>query len=147
MKYIIVGLYFWVIFGTFWVVFSRRNRVTLYFGVWVAKWFGFKPKIPIWVNFAGSCNRKSWYILCPFGQFYCYCKNVRAIWLFLGRMVYFSPFWYFVPRKIWQPFSLLCVVPSIPVEINIHVIGTFRIGKVHELKFEMTLGYSKTWCW
>jgi hypothetical protein len=23
-----------------------------------------------------------------------------------GNLVYFSPFWYFVPRKIWQPRSL-----------------------------------------
>jgi hypothetical protein len=26
----------------------------------VARWFVFKPKIPIWVNFEGSCNGKSW---------------------------------------------------------------------------------------
>jgi hypothetical protein len=28
------------------------------------------------------------------------------LWTFdvvLGILVYFSPFWYFVPRKIWQP--------------------------------------------
>jgi hypothetical protein len=29
----------------------------------VARWFVFKPKMPIWVNFGGSCNEKSWYIL------------------------------------------------------------------------------------
>jgi hypothetical protein len=29
----------------------------------VARWFVFKPKIPIWVNFGGSWNGKSWYIL------------------------------------------------------------------------------------
>jgi hypothetical protein len=23
--------------------------------------------------------------------------------IFCGHLVYFSPFWYFVPRKIWQP--------------------------------------------
>jgi hypothetical protein len=23
--------------------------------------------------------------------------------LFCGNLVYFSPFWYFGPRKIWQP--------------------------------------------
>jgi hypothetical protein len=23
--------------------------------------------------------------------------------IFCGQLVYFSPFWYFVPRKIWQP--------------------------------------------
>jgi hypothetical protein len=31
-----------------------------------------------------------WYILLPFGIFY-------------GYLVYVSPFWYAVPRKIWQP--------------------------------------------
>jgi hypothetical protein len=28
------------------------------------------------------------------------------LWIFgivCGNLVYFSPFWYFVPRKIWQP--------------------------------------------
>jgi hypothetical protein len=30
------------------------------------------------------------YILCPFG-------------IFNGYLVYFPPFWYVVPRKIWQP--------------------------------------------
>jgi hypothetical protein len=29
----------------------------------VARWFVFKPKIPIRVKFGGSCNGKSWYIL------------------------------------------------------------------------------------
>jgi hypothetical protein len=27
------------------------------------------------------------------------------IGLFCGTLVYFSPFWYVVPRKIWQPCS------------------------------------------
>jgi hypothetical protein len=30
-----------------------------------ARWFVFKPKIPIWVNFGGYCNEKSWSILQP----------------------------------------------------------------------------------
>jgi hypothetical protein len=25
--------------------------------------------------------------------------------IFCGNLVYFSPLWYFVPRKIWQPWS------------------------------------------
>jgi hypothetical protein len=29
----------------------------------VARWFVFKPKIPIWLNFGGSCYGKSRYIL------------------------------------------------------------------------------------
>jgi hypothetical protein len=29
----------------------------------VARWFIFKPKIPIWDNFGGPWNGKCWYIL------------------------------------------------------------------------------------
>jgi hypothetical protein len=29
----------------------------------VARWFVFKPKIPIWVKFGGPWNGKGWYIL------------------------------------------------------------------------------------
>jgi hypothetical protein len=36
----------------------------------VARWFIFKPKIPIWVNFGGPWNGKCWYILGPYGIFY-----------------------------------------------------------------------------
>jgi hypothetical protein len=32
----------------------------------------FKPKIPIWVIFGGSCNGRCWHILLPFGLFYGY---------------------------------------------------------------------------
>jgi hypothetical protein len=49
----------------------------------------FQIKIPFWVNF-GRC----WYIL------------LSALWPFVtfcGDLVYFSPFRYIVPRKIWQP--------------------------------------------
>jgi hypothetical protein len=42
----------------------------------VARWYVFKPKIKIWVNFGGPRNEKSWYILWPFG---------------LHRYVYYGP--------------------------------------------------------
>jgi hypothetical protein len=40
----------------------------------VARWYSFKPKIPIWVNFGGPWNGKGWYIqwlfgICRFGKF------------------------------------------------------------------------------
>jgi hypothetical protein len=41
--------------------FETCSRLTL--GGRVARWFVFKPKIPIWVNFVGSCYEKYWYIL------------------------------------------------------------------------------------
>jgi hypothetical protein len=36
----------------------------------VARWFVFKPKNQIWVNFGGSCNGRRWYILLTPGSFY-----------------------------------------------------------------------------
>jgi hypothetical protein len=36
----------------------------LYSGGRVARWYIFKPKIPIRVNFGGPWNGKGWYILC-----------------------------------------------------------------------------------
>jgi hypothetical protein len=69
----------------------------------VARWFVFKQKIPIWVNFVGSCYGKSWYILWPFGLFYANSKYFVAILYIFGNVVYFSPLRYFIPIKIWQP--------------------------------------------
>jgi hypothetical protein len=41
-------------------------------------------KIPIWVNFGGSCNGRCWYILWTFG-------------LFCSHLVYFMVIWYIFP--------------------------------------------------
>jgi hypothetical protein len=35
----------------------------------VARWYIFKPKIPIWVNFGGPRNGKGGNILKPFGLY------------------------------------------------------------------------------
>jgi hypothetical protein len=40
---------------------TKKNLATL------ARWYIFKPKIPIWVNFGKPKNGKGWYILWPFG--------------------------------------------------------------------------------
>jgi hypothetical protein len=45
---------------------SNRDRAMT---TWAARWFVFKPKIPIWVSFGGSCDGRCWYILEPFGIF------------------------------------------------------------------------------
>jgi hypothetical protein len=37
----------------------------------VARWYIFKPKIQILVNFRGSCNGRCWYIIFPFGRLHC----------------------------------------------------------------------------
>jgi hypothetical protein len=69
----------------------------------VARWFVFKPKIPIWVNFWGLAMEN-------LGIFYDHLVYFTAIgnilWPFgilCGHLVYFSPFLCFVPSKIWQP--------------------------------------------
>jgi hypothetical protein len=49
-----------------------------------------------------------WNILWPFGLFYCHLVYCEAIWYILWLFGVFSQFWYIVPRKIWQPWSL-CV--------------------------------------
>jgi hypothetical protein len=60
----------------------------------VARWYNFKPKIPIWVNFGGSCNGRCWYL---------YCMDVWSIFwnfsdIFNVHLVYFVVIWYIFPR-------------------------------------------------
>jgi hypothetical protein len=65
----------------------------------VARWFVFKTKIPIWVNFGGSCNGKSWYVLWPFGVFYCFWIYFRAPGYILWSFGIFSLFWFFLYQE------------------------------------------------
>jgi hypothetical protein len=70
----------------------------------VARWFVFKPKIPILMKFGGPWNIKYCYI---FGHL----EYITAIWYNLqpfaivcGHLVnVFFRFGMFGPRKIWQP--------------------------------------------
>jgi hypothetical protein len=50
---------------------AMRNRV--------ARWFIFKPKTQIWVNFRGPLNGKCCYILWRFGIFYRHLGNFMTI--------------------------------------------------------------------
>jgi hypothetical protein len=50
-------------------------------------------KIPIWVNFGGSCNGKCLYILWPDRLFYGFIFGI-----FCGHFVYFIIIWYIFPR-------------------------------------------------
>jgi hypothetical protein len=100
----------------------------------VARWFVFKPKILIWENFAGSCNGRCWYILWTLGPFYtAFCYILLTFGIVRGKLVYFTPFWYFVPRKIWQPCSLV-VEPFYALFTNTirHVVrhDTQKIGSI-----------------
>jgi hypothetical protein len=69
----------------------------------VARWFVFKPKTLIWVNFGGHWNGKCCYILRPFGQFSGRLVFLRSSGIFYDHLVYFSHFGMLGPRKIWQP--------------------------------------------
>jgi hypothetical protein len=92
-----------------------------------ARWFVFKPKIPIWVNFAGSCNSKCWYILCPFGLFLRgHWKYFVVIWyilwsfgIFCGHLVYFVVIWYI----LWS-FGIFCG----------HLVHFPRVGMLYQEK-------------
>jgi hypothetical protein len=79
--------------------------------------FVFKPKIQIWVNFGGSCNGRWWCIF--YGHlvhFTVFCYILSTFGIVRGNMYgIFFPFWYFVPRTIWQPCSpqiLYCSVAT-----------------------------------
>jgi hypothetical protein len=70
----------------------------------VVRWYTFKPKISICVNFGGPSNGKGWYVIRPSGI---YCGHLVYIFYghlaFSSNLVHFPPFWYIVSRKIWQP--------------------------------------------
>jgi hypothetical protein len=57
----------------------------------VARWFVFKPKIPIWVHFGGPQIRKGLYILWPFGIFYGDLGYYMTIWYILYSFGTFLP--------------------------------------------------------
>jgi hypothetical protein len=84
----------------------------------VARWFVFKPNIQIWVNFGGSCNGRCCYILRTLGP--CY-GLLRTLGISHGNLAYFSPFWYFVPRKIWQP----CIQPEFHFSVFVQTVVNF----------------------
>jgi hypothetical protein len=57
-----------------------RKSWTFVDGCRVARWFVFKPKIQICVNFGGSCNGRCWYILWTVGPIY-------DLFIFYGHLV------------------------------------------------------------
>jgi hypothetical protein len=84
---------------------SRSQFFRTFFYTRVARWFVFKPKIQIWVNYGGSCNGRRWYILWTLGPFFGLglLLYFMDIWYSSWFVVIWYIFWYFVPRKIWQP--------------------------------------------
>jgi hypothetical protein len=58
----------------------------------VARWFVFKPKIQIWINFGGPYIVKCLYILRPLGIFYGDWGYFMTIWYILNSYGTFSGF-------------------------------------------------------
>jgi hypothetical protein len=67
-------------------------------GVRVARWFIFKPKIPIWVNFGGPWIG-IFYILWQFGIFYGHLGHFGFIW---GILCSFGTFF-----RVWESYSMI----------------------------------------
>jgi hypothetical protein len=70
----------------------------------VARWFVFKPKIPLWVNFGGPyIDWKNGYIFEISGIFYRRLGYFMTIWYILCSFVTFFPFWYYGREKSGNP--------------------------------------------
>jgi hypothetical protein len=100
--------------------------------VWirVARWYIFKPKLPIWVHFGGPLNRKCWHILWTFGLYYGHFVYFIAVWHTLWSLdicisTCFAMLYqvksgkYFLIKK---PFSSLSCSFKEPIRIHIHGI-------------------------
>jgi hypothetical protein len=57
----------------------------------VARWYIFKPKIQIWVNFEGSWNGRCWYLRAIL-------SILRTNDIFYGHLVHFVVIWYIFTR-------------------------------------------------
>jgi hypothetical protein len=70
----------------------------------VARWYIFKPKI---ANFGKYWNVLQWKMLVNFTAIRSILLPFRIFYghlvYFVGTLLYVFPFWYVVPRKIWQP--------------------------------------------
>jgi hypothetical protein len=100
---------------SFWVLLDQNLRCSVGNWLWIiiqgCRMVYFQTKNPIWINFGGSCNRTSCYILWPLGLFYKYLVYFMVIWYVLWSLgAHLFPFWYDVSRKIWPPCDLSSIV-------------------------------------
>jgi hypothetical protein len=65
----------------------------------VARWHIFQTKIPVWVNFGGSCKGRCWYILWSFSLFYGHLLYFVAIWKILRSFAIYSPVFVYCTKK------------------------------------------------
>jgi hypothetical protein len=78
----------------------------------VAGWHIFKPKIPIGVNFGGSCNGRCWYTLWPFGLF---CGHL--VYIFCGHLLYF------MVNRFNFPVLVCCAKKNLATQIGSFLMG------------------------
>jgi hypothetical protein len=72
----------------------------------VARWFVFKPKIPFGSILEGLARGNHGIFYNHLVYFTAIGNISRPFGIFCGHLTYFSPFWYIVPRKIWQPWTI-----------------------------------------
>jgi hypothetical protein len=51
-------------------------------------------------NFGGPCNGRCSYIFWTFGLFYGHLILLWTLGILCGNLVYFSPYWYIVPKNL-----------------------------------------------
>jgi hypothetical protein len=69
----------------------------------VARWYVFRPEIPIWENFGVSCNRRGWCILRTLDIFYGHWYCLWAFGIVCGNLVYFFRFGMLYQEKSGSP--------------------------------------------
>jgi hypothetical protein len=93
----------------------------------VARWFVFKPKIPILVKFGGPWNRKCSYIYDHLKYFTAIWYNLLPLGILCWHLVYFFRFGMFGLRKIWQPCIVSPRIISVNVYCQISTQGSFNV--------------------
>jgi hypothetical protein len=98
---------------------------------------GFKPKSRIGYFWGLGMDN--------FGIFYGQLEHFTTIWYTLkpfsiccGRLVYFLPFWYIVPRNIWQPCHVCARTDGHGPTVEAY---SFRTSAVHSRRRSLP-----TWC-
>jgi hypothetical protein len=82
------------------ISFSAQNMAIV---TRIARWFIFKPKIPICFIFVGFGMEKLDIFYGHFGTFKSTLCILPPFGIFCGNLVYIFPLWYVRTRKIWQP--------------------------------------------
>jgi hypothetical protein len=55
-------------------------------------------------------------------QFMVFCYILWTLCIVRGNLVHFFLFWYFVQRKIWQPWTYICMYIHTYIHTYIHII-------------------------